>query len=173
METWDAMRSRRDVRTFAERPIPDEDLNRILEAARRSPSSANQQRWDFVICTDRERLRQLGDAGMSGGAGHVANAPAAIALVAPVTRSDYDRDSVHYDLGQATMSIMLAAADRGIGSGHAAVGDQDLARRVLGLPDDRFCRWLVVLGYPTDRPLTPIRHPRRRSFESVVHRDRW
>ena len=71
------------------------------------------------------------------------------------------------------MSIMLAAADLGIGSGHAAVTDQPLARRILGLPEDRFCAWLVALGYPADRPLRPIRRPDRRPFDDVVHRDRW
>ena len=71
------------------------------------------------------------------------------------------------------MSIMLAAADLGIGSGHASVGDQDVARRVLGLPEDRECAWLVALGYPADRPLSPIARPNRRPIEDVVHRERW
>jgi nitroreductase len=59
METWDAIRSRRNVRAFADRPIAGEDLDRILEAAWRTPSSSNQQRWDFVVCTDREQLEAL------------------------------------------------------------------------------------------------------------------
>jgi nitroreductase len=68
---------------------------------------------------------------------------------------------------------MLTAADLGIGSGHAAVLDQDLARRLLGLPGDRECAWLVALGYPADRPLAPMARPDRRAFEDVVHRGRW
>jgi nitroreductase len=71
------------------------------------------------------------------------------------------------------MAIMLAAADLGIGSGHSAVADQALARRILGLPDDRFCAWLIALGYPADRPLRPIQRPNRRPFDQVVHTDRW
>jgi nitroreductase len=59
METWGAIRSRRNVRAFADRPIADEDLDRILEAAWRTPSSSNQQRWDFMVCTDREQLEAL------------------------------------------------------------------------------------------------------------------
>ena len=54
------------------------------------------------------------------------------------------------------MSIMLAAADLGIGSAHAGVHDQELARRLLGVPEDRFCAVLITLGTPADRPLTPI-----------------
>jgi nitroreductase len=71
------------------------------------------------------------------------------------------------------MSIMLAAADLGIGSGHTAVTDQDRARALLGFPDDRFCAYLIPLGYPGDRPLTPIARPNRRPFDEVVHWGRW
>ena len=71
------------------------------------------------------------------------------------------------------MSIMLAAADLGIGSGHSVVTDQDLARELLGHPADRFCPYLIALGYPAGRPLRPIEHPKRRPFEEVVHRGRW
>jgi nitroreductase len=83
------------------------------------------------------------------------------------------RDLVQFDLGQATMSIMLAAADLGIGSAHAGVHDQELARRLLGVPEDRFCALLITLGFPADRPLTPIRRPDRRPFNEVVHRGHW
>jgi nitroreductase len=106
-------------------------------------------------------------------ASHVATSAATVALVAPQGSGDYARDSIPYDLGQATMSIMLAAADLGIGSCHSAVAEQDLARRVLGLPDDRFCAWLVALGYPADRPLRPVTRPSRRPFGDMVHRGRW
>lgn len=71
------------------------------------------------------------------------------------------------------MSIMVVAADLGIGSGHAAVGDQDLARRLLGLPDDRECAWLVALGYPADGALSSTKEPDRRPLADVVHRERW
>jgi nitroreductase len=83
------------------------------------------------------------------------------------------RGTLYYDLGQATMSIMLAAAGLGIGSCHSSVGDQDLAREVLGFPDDKFCAYMISLGYPADRPLSLIRRPDRRPFEEVVHREQW
>ena len=52
MQTWDAITSRRNVRSFADRPIPAADLDRILEAGRRAPSSQNWQPWDFILVTD-------------------------------------------------------------------------------------------------------------------------
>jgi nitroreductase len=171
VETWDAIRSRRNVRSYQERAIAPEDLDRILEAGRRSPSAGNQQAWDFVVCTDREQLTQLARVWRS--AGHVARSAATIALVAPNPDDARSRDLIQYDLGQATISIMLAAADLGIGSAHAAVSDRELARRLLGVPEDRFCAWLISLGVPADRPLTPIERPNRRPFDEVVHRGHW
>jgi nitroreductase len=170
METWDAISSRRDVRSYTDQPIAPAELDRILEAARRAPSSSNQQRWDFVVCTERPRLQELAKVWRHGE--HVATSAATIALVVPDADAS-TRESIQFDLGQAAMSIMLAAADLGIGSGHSVVEDQDLARRVLGFPDDRSCALLIPLGYPADRPLRPIRRPNRRPFDEVVHRERW
>jgi len=171
VETWDAIISRRNVRAYTEDPIPDEDLDRILEATRRAPSSMNEQRWDFIVCTDRAQLADL--ARVWQGAGHVAASAATIALVAPRSDDEWVQGSIQYDLGQATMSLMVAATDIGIGTAHAAVTDQELAQQILGFPDDRFCAWLVALGYPADRPLVPIKRPTRRPFDDIVHRGRW
>ena len=171
VDTWDAIRARRNVRTYEDRAIPAGDLDRILEAARRTPSSMNQQAWDFVVVTERDRLRELAKSWRY--AAHIAGSAATIVLVVPVSDDRDERDTVQYDVGQVTMSIMLAATDLGIGSGHASVGDQALARRVLGMPDDRECAILVALGYPADRRLRPIAHPNRRAFDEVVHRERW
>jgi nitroreductase len=171
VETWDAIRSRRNVRSYAEGAIAPEDLDRILEAGRRAPSAGNQQAWDLIVCTDREQLAQL--ARVWQAARHVAGSAATVALVAPKSDDAQMRDLVQFDLGQATMSIMLAAADLGIGSAHAGVHDQELARRVLGFPEDRFCALLITLGTPAARPLRPIERPDRRPFEEVVHRGRW
>ncbi len=171
METWDAIRARRNVRSYTDEPIEADRLDRILEAARRTPSARNGQPWDFVVVTERAHLQELSEVWQ--GAGHVAGSAATIALIAAVTDDEREHQIAVYDLGQATMSIMLAAADLGIGSGHSAVGDQDLARRLLGLPADRYCAFLVALGHPADRPLAPLRSINRRPFEEVVHRERW
>lgn len=169
MDVWDAIRARRNVRRFDDRPVSEADLQRILEAGRRSPSARNRQRWDFVVVTDRADLERLSEVWR--GAGHVARSAATIALVAPDTPEEWP--SIVYDLGQVTMSMMLAAAGLGIGTGHASVADQAAAREVLGIPEDRVCAYLVALGHPAGRPLAPIHDPDRRPFADVVHRGRW
>jgi len=178
MQTWEAIRIRRNVREFADLPIADDHLDEILESGRRAPSSRNWQPWDFVVVRDRETLRKL--SGVSPGAGHVATAAAAIALVAPAPATDSPPspsgaqwNRVQFDLGQVAMSLMLAAAGLSIGSGETPVADQGLARDLLGFPDDRFCPYVISLGYPADRPLTLIRRPDRRPLSEIVHRERW
>jgi nitroreductase len=171
METWDAIRARRNVRQYTPEPVSEADLNRIAEAGWRAPSASNRQPWDFVIVTDRAQLQELSTVWK--GAGHIAGAPAAIAFVVPVPPDDRRRVVDHYDVGQASMAMTIAAADLGIGTCHSAVGDQEKARAILGVPDDRLVAFLLGIGYPADRPLTPIRKPNRRPFDEVVHHGRW
>jgi nitroreductase len=171
METWDAIRARRNVRTYQDRPIAAGDLERILEAGWRSPSASNRQRWDFVLVTDRSQLEELTTVWQ--GARHLAGAAAAVVMT--LRQPDQERYITidQYDLGQATMAMMLAATDRGIGSGHSAIGDQEACRRILGIPEDRICAYMLALGYPADRPLKPIIDPDRRPFDEVIHQGHW
>src|ERR1700730_7082968 len=122
METWDAIRARRIVSTYQDRPIAANDLDRILEAGWRSPSASNRQPWDFVVVTDRSQLHELTTVWM--GARHSAEAAAAVMM--PLRPPEEERYVTidQYGLGQATMALMLTAADLGVGSGHSAIGDQ-------------------------------------------------
>src|SRR6266513_1174210 len=141
METWDAIRARRNVRQYTGQPIAREDLERVCEAGRRAPSAGNGQPWNFVVVTDRAQLIELAKVWEPGGR----------------------------HIGQATANMMLAAADLGIGSGHSAVSDQQQAQRVLGFPDGYLAVYLIGLGYPAGRPLRPLARPDRRPFDEVVH----
>ncbi|MET0326759.1 MAG: nitroreductase family protein [Ilumatobacteraceae bacterium] len=171
METWDALRARRNVRTYSDKAIEPADLDRILEAGRRSPSASNRQRWDFIVVTDRDQLAQLGTVWQ--GAGHIPGSQATIVLVVADPEAERYLTIDRYDLGQATMAMMIAAADLGIGSGHSSVGDQDAARRILDFPEGYTAAYMIGLGYPADRPLTPLVKPDRRPFDEVVHRGTW
>jgi nitroreductase len=171
METWDAIRARRNVRTYLPDPVSDADLNRIAEAGWRAPSASNRQHWNFIIVTDRAQLQELSTVWQ--GARHIAGAAAAIALVIPQPADERTKVVDQYDLGQATYAIMVTAADLGIGTGHSSVGDQDKARAILGVPDDHDVAFMIGLGYPADRPLKPIVKPNRLPFDEVVRRGHW
>ncbi|MCW2540092.1 MAG: nitroreductase [Frankiales bacterium] len=173
METWDAIRARRNVRTYTSDPVPEQDLIRIVEAGWRAPSASNRQHWDFVIVTDPGQITELST--VWPGASHIAGAPAAIALVVPEPADDRTRVVDQYDLGQATYAIILAATDLGIGTGHSSVGDQAKARAILGVPETR--RVLPAWGWLPGRPPTAAHHkpgpppPRRgRTSRTLVTR---
>ena len=171
METWDAIRARRNVRLYTSDPVSEDDLNRIADAGWRAPSAKNRQAWDFVIVTDKTQLQALSTVWQ--GARHIAGAAAAIALVIPEPPTERRKVTDQYDVGQATMAMMLAATDLGIGTGHSSVGEQDEARAILGVPEGYEVVYLLGIGYPADRPLKPIRNPNRRPFDQIVHYGHW
>jgi nitroreductase len=148
LETWDTIRTRRNVRRFDDRPIAPGGLDRIVAAAALAPSSMNEQRWSFVVCRDRAHLNELARAGAY--AGHVANAAAAIAFVTPRTDERSVAESIAFDLGQAVENAMLAAWELGVGSCHASVYDEPTVRRLLAYPSTMTCDLLVSFGYPAD-----------------------
>ncbi len=152
-------------------PIAPADLERVLRAGWAAPSAKNRQHRDFVVCTDREELEAL--AQVWQWASHVATSAVTVAVVAHVPEDNREGEVDQFDIGQAVMAMAIAAADLGIGSGHASVGDQDKARAILGLPGDHYCAYLLALGYPAGRPLAPVHHLDRRPFDEVVHRNRW
>lgn len=173
MDVWTAVSTKRAIREFSKGAIDDPTLNRILDAGRRSGSSKNLQRWDFIVCLDRAHLRELAVVGPW--AGHLAGAAVGIALVTPDPRSADSPLSVMFDLGQAAANMMLVAWELGIGSVPATVYEHDLARRLLGYPDDRHCEYLLSFGYPADSAvLTAPRKPGgRRRLDELVHLERW
>lgn len=161
------------VRRFEPRPLAHDHLTRIVDAGRHAGSSKNQQRWDFLVVEDRDRLRRLSEVGPY--AGHVAGAAAAVALVTPDPRAPGASLSLAWDAGLAAENMMLAAWELGVGSCPATVYEQPVARDVLGFPEDRFCGWILSFGYPanSDDLTRPPKRGGRKSLDEVVHRERW
>ena len=173
MSTWEAISTKRAVRTFAQRSLEPEHLDRILHAGRRAGSSKNLQRWDFIVARDRGHLEELSKVGPY--AGHLAGAAVGIALVTPDPAAADAPLSVMFDLGQAAENMMLAAWELGIGSVPATVYDQDLARRLLGYPGTHHCEYILSFGYPAD-PSDLTRPPKaggRRDLDEMVRDGRW
>ena len=173
MDVWAAIRTKRMVRRFAPRPLAAEHLTQVVDAGRHAGSSKNEQRWDFVVVEDRDRLRALSEVGPY--AGHVAGAAAAVALVTPDPRASGASLSLAWDAGLAAENMMLAAWELGIGSCPGTVYDQSKARAVLGYPEDRFCGWVLSFGYPAN-PEDLARPPKkggRKPLDEVVHREGW
>jgi nitroreductase len=173
MHVWDAVRTKRMIRRFADRPLEPAHLERILDAGRHAGSSKNLQRWAFVVVDERDALQALSAVGPF--AGHVAGAATAVALVTPDPRRPDAPLSVTWDLGVAAENMLLVAWELGIGSCPATVYEHDLARRLLGYPADWHCEYILSFGYPADPAdlLRPARAGGRLPLSEVVHRDRW
>ena len=173
MDVWNAIRTKRMVRRFEQRPLEPEHLTRIVDAGRHAGSSKNQQAWTFLVVEDRAQLRRLSEAGPY--AGHLAGAAAAVALVTPDPRAPGASLSLAWDAGLAAENMMLAAWELGVGSCPATVYEQSVARDALGFPDDRFCGWILSFGYPADPgDLTrPPKHGGRKPLDEVVRREHW
>ncbi|RME81103.1 MAG: nitroreductase [Caldilineae bacterium] len=170
MNVYEAVRTKRAIREFSDRPIAEEALRKILNAGRWSGSSKNIQPWHFIVLRDRERLIALSRCGQF--AGHLAGATVGIALVTGDWR---ERWPVAFDLGRAAQNMMLVAHEMGIGSVMANIYEIDRASELLGLPDDLMCYAAISFGYPADPDALkrPARAGAKRSFEDVVHWERW
>jgi nitroreductase len=172
MDTITAIRSLRVVRDYADKHLTEDEVRVIADSARKTGSSKNTQRWDFVTIRDRVALARL--SGVTIYAKHLPFAGAAIAMVVDKPDPDYPR-SVLWDLGRAAQNITLAAWDMGIGSCPITVQDFGLAADVLGLPDDKECQYIIALGWPAD-PDDLTRPPKaggRKGYDEVVHTERW
>jgi nitroreductase len=173
MNVRDAIATKRAVRRFDGRPVPTDALDRILWAGHRSGSSKNLQRWEFIVCRERQHLVDLSAVGPW--AAHVATAPMAIELVTPDPHGPNSPLSILFDLGQVAAYMMLAAWEVGIGSVPATVYEHDLARRLLGYPETHHCEYLISFGYPED-PAALTKPPKpggRRPIGTLVHEERW
>ena len=172
MDTITAIRTLRVVRKYADKPLTDDEVRAIADNARKTGSSKNTQRWDFVTVRDKVALARL--SGVTIYAKHLPYAGAAIALIVDKPDPDYPR-SVLWDLGRAAQNITLSAWEMGIGSCPITVQDFGLAAEVLGLPEDKECQYIIALGWPAD-PDDLTRPPKaggRKGYDEVVHTERW
>jgi nitroreductase len=165
MDVADAIRTKRAVRRFAGKQLPEEAIRAILNAGRRAQSSKNTQPWQFVAIRDRETLRQLSECGNY--AGHLEGAALGVALVAA--------EPADFDLGQAAAYMQLAAWGLGIGSCIASMWEPDKAKQVLGVPSEMHFHTAISFGYPANaEALTaPPQKGGRRPLEELVRWNRW
>jgi len=170
MHVAEAIRTKRAVRQFQAKPLPEDTMLAILNAGRRAQSSKNTQPWHFIAIQDRETLQALSATGTW--AGHLAGAALGVALLTP---DPTQRFSIMFDAGQAAAYMQLAAWELGIGSCLASIYEPEQAREVLGFPEDWHLRIALSFGYPLEDELLshPPRKGGRRSLDEVIHWDKW
>jgi nitroreductase len=168
MDAYLAIVSRREVRDYAQRPIPDDVACRILEAGRLAGSSANKQQRRFVIVEGKLRDRL---AEMVYTASNVRGAAFVVAITAT------GRGPAGFDAGRAAQNMMLAAWKDGVGSCPNGMPDPEGAGALLGLEDDERPVIVLTFGYParardpgSRSPEEWVQRANRKAFDEVVVR---
>lgn len=168
---FDLIRSKRDTRAYADRPISAETLHRVLQAGRMAGSAKAAQPCRFVVLRDRKNRDELAACG-----DYTSQVPQAAVAVAIVTLPDAGQwDPVRatsFDAGRAAQNMMLAAWAEGISSCPVTMHRHDDAAKVLGLPPEHRVTWVLAFGYPVAEESG--REPRPRlPLEEYVHEERW
>ena len=170
MNVSDAIRLKRAVRKFQEKPLPEDVVRAILNAGRRSQSSKNTQTWRFIAIRDKETLKELSKCG--DWAGHIAGAALCVAILTP---DPSEKFQTMFDAGQAAAFMQLAAWELGVGSCPASLYEFDKARAILGFPVEWHLRIALSFGYALEEEKlsAPPKKGGRMSLEEVVHWDKW
>ncbi|MCZ7664793.1 MAG: nitroreductase family protein [Thermoleophilia bacterium] len=169
---YDLLLSRRSIRRYEDRLVPDELVTRLLEAAMAAPSASNEQPWHFVVISRRELLDELSERHPY--AGMLREAPLCIV---PCGDLDLVPEGVSgeywvQDVAAATQNLLLAATALGLGTVWCGVHPRpervDMVREVLGIPSRIVPLCLVPVGYPAEQ-----KPPRTQFDPARVHRDGW
>lgn len=169
MDTLQAIRTRRSIRKYLDRPVPRDVLDQVLSAAMYAPSACNQQPWQFVVLEDRKLLREV--PRIHPYATMAAEAPLAI-LVCNDNALEQVPGYWVIDCSAAVQNLLLASHALGLGAVWCGVYPQQERvegfRRLLGLPKHVIPHSLVPLGFPAEQPPQEERYRADR-----VHYNGW
>ncbi len=184
MELFEAIRTRRSIRTYQDKPVEDEKLQTVLEAVRMAPSWANMQCWRIVVVKDKETREKISDLSYVesyfAAKGYKSNpskkalaaAPVVIIFCADPAQSGalWDQDYYLVDAGIAAQNLMLAARGQGLGTVFVGVYDEEKLKKLLDIPASIRIIGLLPLGYPTEEKKDG---PKRKSLDEICFNERW
>jgi nitroreductase len=164
MELKEVIKKRQSIRNYKDRPIPEEKLRKVLEAARLAPSGSNRQDMKLVVVRDYETRRALAQA--ANGQAFVGQAPVVIAAVATRAENIMGCEVPNYpvDLAIAVDHMTLAAVDEGLGTCWIGAFSQGGVKQILKIPDKYKVVALLPLGFPSKEQETKV----RKSLEEIV-----
>jgi len=168
----DIFKERRSIRKYEERPVEEEKLLAVLEAARLAPSWANRQCWTYLVVKDKAAREAVSSTLSNNPAAKaVATAPVLIVACADPEQSGMVKDQNYYlvDIGISMQQLCLEAWNQGLGTVWIGWFDEDAVRPILGVPDNVRIVALTPLGYPAHHPEERGRKP----LGEMVFLDKW
>lgn len=163
MEVYDAVRTVLAVRSYQEKAVPPDVIQRIVEAGWLTGSAMNSQPWHFIVVEDRDALRRLGALARTGP--YVAQAP--LAIVVAIERTKFSVS----DASRAIQSMILTAWSEGVGSNWVGFLNLDEVKPLLGIPEDLDVLAIVPFGYPVQA--VGKGQKQRKQLSEVAHRGRF
>ncbi len=170
MTVEEAIRTRKSVRQFLDKPIEDEKIKALLEAARLAPSASNRQEGRFVVVTDAGTRKRL--VGAAANQRFVGEAACVIACCADTDMHEMKCDQLCYPIDVAIQidHMTLRAVELGLGTCWIGAFYEDRVKDVLGIPDSIRVVELLTIGYPAD---ASVRSKNRLSLDQIVHYEKW
>jgi nitroreductase len=166
VEILNLLKSRRSIRIYQDKPIPQDLLLQIVEAGRWAPTAANLQPWHFIVVTDPETRKRIGEvARFFFVNSHVGKAPVVIALGFDTRKGKYGR----YDVTLAGGNMLTMAASLGLGTCWIGAFDEPKVKEILEIPESIEVIGLITLGYPDEKAEIPPRV----ELEKIVHWESW
>ena len=152
MDVLKAIADRRSIRSYQDKAIEKEKLERVLEAGRQAPSASNKQPWKFIVVTDPDTRKQLAVA--AGDQAFVGEAP--VVIVGCAVQTDRvmlcGQQCYPIDVAIAMTTMSLAAMGEGLGTCWIGAFHEDQAKQVLGIPAEVRVVEMMPIGYPTSQP---------------------
>jgi nitroreductase len=169
MNVFDAIKTRRSIRSFENKPIEEEKLLRVLEAGRLAPSAKNTQEWRYVVVKDAELRRKIAVA--ANNQYFIAEAP--VVIVGCATWADYvlsgGQPAHTIDVAISMDHMSLQAVEEGLGTCWIGAFKEDEVKRILNIPENMRVVEIMPLGYPKFQP-----DPKpRKKLEEIVFYDRY
>jgi nitroreductase len=148
MELKEAIRRRGSVRAYLEKPVPEEKLRNVLEAARLAPSANNRQAIKLVVIRDSKRRSELAQA--ANYQSFVGEAPVVIVAIATNTEHIMSCGIASHpiDIAIAVDHMTLAAVDEGLGTCWIGAFSQEKVKQILHIPDKYRVVAILPLGFP-------------------------
>ena len=166
MDVFAAIQGRRSIRRYSSKEVEEEKVNKILEAARLSPSAGNGQNWKFVVVRNQDTREKLAEA--AGGQEFVKQAP--VVIVGCGTEPERvmlcGQHRYTVDLSIATAYMILEAWELGLGTCWIGHFDEDEVKRILEIPQNVRAVTMFPLGYPAE---SPLQRPRKELREIVCY----